>query len=134
MIGLSDKNATKITPLKKSYTFNGKEYSFETGKLGLLTSGAVTMADTEGNMLFTSAGFKTEGLNEKADFFPLVVDFQEKFYATGLIGGNRFQRREGRPSDNATLTARLIDRPIRPMFPKGIINDTQILLTVLSAT
>jgi len=134
MIGLSDKNATSIVPLKKSYNFNGKEYSFETGKLGLLTSWAVTMADTEGNMLFTSAGFKTEWLNEKADFFPLVVDFQEKFYATGLIGGNRFQRREGRPSDNATLTARLIDRPIRPMFPKGIINDTQILLTVLSAT
>ncbi len=134
MIGLSDKNATSIIPLKKSYTFEGKEYSFETGKLGLLTSWAITMADSEGNMLFTSAGFKTEGLNEKAGFFPLVVDFQERFYATGLIGGNRFQRREGRPSDNATLTARLIDRPIRPMFPKGIVNDTQILLTVLSAT
>jgi polyribonucleotide nucleotidyltransferase len=85
MIGLSDKNATKITPLKKSYKFNGKEYFFETGKLGLLTSGAVTMSDTEDNVLFTSVGFKTEGLNEKADFFPLVVDFQEKFYATGTI-------------------------------------------------
>jgi len=133
MIGLSDKNATKITPLKKSYKFNGKEYFFETGKLGLLTSGAVTMSDTEDNVLFTSVGFKTEGLNEKADFFPLVVDFQEKFYATGTIWGNRFQRREGRPSDSATLTARLIDRPIRPMFPKGIINDTQIILSVLSA-
>ena len=60
MIGLSDANATKITPLKKSYKFSGKEYSFETGKLGLLTSGAVTMADTNGNILFTSAGFKTE--------------------------------------------------------------------------
>ncbi len=133
MIGLSDKNATKITPLKKSYKFNWKEYFFETGKLGLLTSGAVTMSDSEDNVLFTSVGFKTEGLNEKADFFPLVVDFQEKFYATGTIWGNRFQRREGRPSDSATLTARLIDRPIRPMFPKGIINDTQIILSVLSA-
>jgi hypothetical protein len=60
MIGLSDKNATKITPLKKSYTIEGKEYSFESGKLGLLTSGAVTMSDTEGNVLFTSVGFKTE--------------------------------------------------------------------------
>ena len=134
MIGLSDKNAPSIVPLKKSYIFEGKEYSFETGKLGLLTSGAVSMSDTDWNILFTSAGFKTEWLNEKADFFPLVVDYQEKFYATGLIGGNRFQRREWRPSDSATLTARLIDRPIRPMFPKGIINDTQILLTVLSAT
>ncbi|MCD5385146.1 polyribonucleotide nucleotidyltransferase [Candidatus Gracilibacteria bacterium] len=134
MIGLSDKNAVELVPIKKSYTFNGKEYSFETGKIGLLTSGAVTMSDTEDNVLFTSVGFKTEGLNKKADFFPLVVDFQEKFYATGTIGGNRFQRREGRPSDIATLTARLIDRPIRPMFPKGIINDTQIILSVLSAT
>ena len=131
MIGLSDKNATKITPLKKSYTIEGKEYHFESGKIGLLTSGAVTMSDNDGNVLFTSVGFKTEGLNEQADFFPLVVDYQEKFYATGLIGGNRFQRREGRPGDNATLTARLIDRPIRPMFPKGIINDTQILLNPL---
>ena len=133
MIGLSDKNATSIVPLKKSYKFNWKEYSFETGKLGLLTSGAVTMTDTEDNVLFTSVGFKTEGLNEKADFFPLVVDFAEKFYATGTIWGNRFQRREGRPSDLAILTARLIDRPIRPMFPKWIVNDTQIILSVLSS-
>ncbi len=133
MIGLSDANATKLTPLKKTYNIGGKDYTFETGKLALLTSGAVTMSDTEDNIVFTSAWFKTEWLNEKADFFPLVVDFQEKFYATGQIGWNRFQRREGRPSDSATLTARLIDRPIRPMFPKGIINDTQIIVSVLSA-
>ena len=111
MIGLSDKNAPNITPLKKSYNFGWKSYSFESGKLWLLTSWAVSMSDTDWNILFTSAGFKTEGLNEKANFFPLVVDFQEKFYATGLIGWNRFQRREWRPSDSATLTARLIDRP-----------------------
>lgn len=134
MIGLSDKSAVNIKPLKKSYNIEGKDYSFESGKIGLLTSGSVTMSDTSDNILFTSVGFKTEWLNLQADFFPLVVDFQEKFYATGLIGGNRFQRREGRPSDEATLISRLIDRPIRPMFPKGIINDTQILLTVLSAT
>ncbi len=133
MIGLSDINATKITPLKKSYNIWGKNYSFETWKLALLTAGSVTMSDTEENIVFTSAWFKTEWLNEKADFFPLVVDFQEKFYATGLIWGNRFQRREARPSDLATLTARLIDRPIRPMFPKWIINDTQIIVSVLSA-
>ena len=122
------------TPLKKSYTIDGKEISFETGKIGLLASGAVTMSDREGNVVFTTTGFKTEWLNEQAGFFPLVVDFQEKFYASGQIGGNRFQRREGRPSDGATLTARMIDRPIRPMFPKGIINDTQIIVTVLSST
>lgn len=134
MIGLSDKNATKITPLKKSYIIEGKNYTFETGKLGLLTNGAVMMSDDLDNIMFTTVWFKTEWLNTKADFFPLVVDFIEKFYATWLIGGNRFQRREGRPSDGATLTSRLIDRPIRPMFPKWIINDTQILVSVLSAT
>jgi polyribonucleotide nucleotidyltransferase len=133
MIGLSDANATKIKPLKNSYNIWGKEYSFETWKIWLLTSWAVTMNDNDENVVFTSAWFKTEGLNEKADFFPLVVDFQEKFYATGQIGWNRFQRREWRPSDAATLTARLIDRPIRPMFPKGLVNDTQIIVSVLSA-
>jgi len=134
MIGLSDKNATQIVPLKKTYTIEWKNYTFETGKLWLLTDWAVTMSDDLDNILFTTAWFKTEWLNIQADFFPLVVDFQEKFYATGLIGGNRFQKREGRPSDGATLTSRLIDRPIRPMFPKWIINDTQILVTVFSAT
>ena len=124
----------KKTHLKKRYAIDGKEISFETGKIGLLCSGSVTMSDYDGNVVFTSAGFKTEGLNEQAGFFPLVVDFQEKFYASGQIGGNRFQRREGRPSDGATITARMIDRPIRPMFPKGIINDTQIIVTVLSST
>ena len=92
------------------------------------------ISDTNDNILFVTTGFKTKGLNENASFFPLVVDYQEKFYATGKIGGNRFQRREGRPTDSATLTARLIDRPIRPMFPKGIINDTQVICTVLSAS
>lgn len=83
-------------------------------------------------MLFTTAGIKEVGLNLKADFFPLVVDYQEKYYAAGKIGGNRFMKREARPSDIATLTSRMIDRPIRPMFPKGMINDTQIICTTLS--
>lgn len=134
MLGLSDKSAPKIIPLKKTYNIEAKNYSFETGKLGLLANWSVTMSDEFENILFTTAWFKTEWLNEKADFFPLVVDFQEKFYATGLIWWNRFQKREWRPSDSATLTSRLIDRPIRPMFPKWIVNDTQILATVLSAT
>jgi polyribonucleotide nucleotidyltransferase len=85
-------------------------------------------------MLLVAAGIKEVAVNEKADFFPLVVDYQEKFYATGKIGGNRFQRREGRPSEAATLTSRLIDRPIRPMFPKGFINDVQIIVSALSSS
>jgi len=132
MIGLSDANAVDLKPLKKTYEIAGKKLSFETGKLGLLANGAVTMSDENGNILFTTAGIKESGLNEKADFFPLVVDFQEKYYAAGKIGGNRFMKREARPSEVATLTSRMIDRPIRPMFPKGMINDTQIIATILS--
>ena len=134
MNGISDRNAASMVSLKKTYTIGGEEITLETGKLGLLINGAVTISDSNDNILFVTTGFKTKGLNENASFFPLVVDYQEKFYATGKIGGNRFQRREGRPSDSATLTARLIDRPIRPMFPKGIVNDTQVIATVLSAS
>ncbi len=132
MKGISDANAVEVQPLTKSYTIAGKQLTFQTGRLGLLANGAVTMSDENGNVLFTTAGIKEVGLNEQADFFPLVVDYQEKYYSTGKIGGNRFMKREARPSEQATLTSRMIDRPIRPMFPKGMINDTQIICTVLS--
>ena len=117
MIGISDRNAPLLKPLKKTYEIEGQKITFEND-----------------NILFVTAWFKQEGINEKADFFPLVVDFQEKYYATWKIWGNKFQKREWRPTDDATLSARLIDRPIRPMFPKGIVNDTQIIATVLSAS
>jgi polyribonucleotide nucleotidyltransferase len=133
MIGLSDKNAKDIVPIRKTYSIGGKEITFETGKLAFLASGSVTLSDTAGNVLLVTAGFKEEGVNQQADFFPLVVDYQEKFYATGTIGGNKFMKREARPSEAATLISRMIDRPIRPMFPKGIVNDTQIIATVLSS-
>ncbi len=132
MIGLSDRNAPDLKPLKKTYEIAGKKLNFETGKLALLINWAVVISD-EDNVLLTTAWIKEKGLNEKADFFPLVVDFQEKYYATWTIWGNRFMKREARPSEEATLTSRLIDRPIRPMFPKWIINDTQIIATVLSS-
>lgn len=134
MIGLSDKTAPNIKSLKKTYSIAGKNISFESGKLALLINWAVTISDESGNMLLVTAWVKEEWVNEKADFFPLVVDYQEKFYATWKIGWNRFQRREGRPSEAATLTSRLIDRPIRPMFPKGFINDTQIIAMALSSS
>lgn len=134
MIGLSDKNAVHITPLKKVYSIWGKNITFETGKIWLLANGSVTISDDFWNVLFVTAGIKETWVNEKADFFPLVVDYQEKFYATGKIGGNRFMKREGRPSEASVLTSRLIDRPIRPMFPKWFINDVQIIATALSAT
>lgn len=133
MIGLSDANAVEITPLKKTYTVAGKQITFETGKLCLLTQGSVVMSDDQGNVLMVTAGFNEHPSNPQADFFPLVVDYTEKYYANGKIGGNRFMKREGRPSEAATLTSRMIDRPIRPMFPKGIINDTQIIATTMSS-
>jgi polyribonucleotide nucleotidyltransferase len=133
MLNISDKNAPHLQVIKKTYTIGGRNISFETGKLGLLANGSITISDENGNVLLVTVGIKEDGLNEQADFFPLVVDYQEKFYATGKIGGNRFQKREGRPSEGSILTSRLIDRPIRPMFPKGFINDTQIIANVFSS-
>lgn len=133
MIWISDKTATKIVPLKKTYNVAWKEISFETWKIWLLANWSITMSDNNWNVLFVTAWVKETWVNKEADFFPLVVDFVEKYYATWKIGWNRFMKREWRPSETATLTSRLIDRPIRPMFPKWIINDTQIMATVLSA-
>ena len=130
---LSDKNATQLTPLKKTYSVADKKVTWESGKLWLLINGTVTMRDEGDNILFVTTGIKEVWLNESAWFFPLVCDYQEKYYATGKIGGNRFMKREWRPSESATLTARMIDRPIRPMFPKWIINDTQVIATVFSS-
>jgi polyribonucleotide nucleotidyltransferase len=132
MIGLSDKTAPNLEVLNETYNISGTNLTFESWKLALLINGSVMISSGD-NILLTTAWIKTKGLNEKADFFPLVVDFQEKFYASGTIGWNRFSKREARPSDEATLASRMIDRPIRPMFPKWIINDTQIIASVLSS-
>ena len=82
---LSDSNVIDLVPLKKMYEVGGKKLSFETGKIGLFANGAVTMSDENGNVLFTTVGIKEVGLNEQASFFPLVVDYVEKYYATGKI-------------------------------------------------
>ncbi len=133
MYGLSDKNAPNISPFKKTYNIFGKNITLETGKLGLLINWSVSLSDESWNVLFVTAWIKEEAVNEKADFFPLVVDYVEKFYATWKVWWNRFQKREWKPSDSATLTSRLIDRPIRPMFPKWLVNDVQIIATVFSS-
>jgi polyribonucleotide nucleotidyltransferase len=109
---------------------DGKEISIKHGEYAHQASGAVTVTVGDTVVLGTAVlGRAKEG----ADFFPLMVDYQEKYYATGTIGGNRFMKREGRPSDNAVLVSRMIDRPIRPLFPKGITNEVQVICTVLSA-
>jgi len=103
----------------------------ETGKLAQLANGSVTLRLGDTVVLATAVVSPTP--REGIDFFPLLIDFEEKFYATGKISGSRFVKREGRPSEDAVLSARLIDRPLRPLFPKGLYNDVQVVITVLSA-
>lgn len=108
----------------------GRKLKIETGKLANQSDGAVTvtLGDT---VVFASA--MMGAVREGTDFFPMMVDYEENFYAAGKIKGSRFIKREGRPSDKAILNARLIDRPIRPLFPKGMVNDVQVICSVLSA-
>ncbi|MBS9784026.1 polyribonucleotide nucleotidyltransferase [Candidatus Gracilibacteria bacterium] len=117
--------------ISKTYTIGTKEITFETGKLALFAQGSVTIKDSHGNYLLTTTGV---GGQRDGDFFPLSVDFQEKYYANGKIGGNRFMKREGRPSDMSILTSRMIDRPIRPMFSSKTRSEIQIISTILSST
>src|SRR5712692_4240034 len=109
---------------------NGKPLVFETGKLAEQAGGAVTVR--YGDTVVLAAATVSPTIRPGTDFFPLTVDFEERLYAAGKIPGS-FPRREGRPSEEGILTARLTDRPIRPLFPKGFRNDVQIVVTPLSA-
>jgi polyribonucleotide nucleotidyltransferase len=111
-------------------TLEGREFAIETGAVAKQADGAVLVSFGESMVLVTATASKT--IREGIDFFPLVVDYQEMAYAAGKIPGGFFKR-EGRPSEKEILTARLIDRPLRPLFPKGFYNDVQIIATVLSA-
>ena len=106
-----------------------QEISFETGKLAKQADGAVVVRSGETMVLATAQG-RMEA-REGADFFPLTVDVEEKMYAAGKIPGGFFKR-EGRATERATLTARMIDRPIRPLWPKGFRNEVQVICTTLS--
>ncbi len=101
-----------------------------TGELAKQAGGSVLVQYGETIVLGTATMGKP--MSPDADFLPLLVEYEEKFYAAGKIKGSRFMKREGKPHDDAILTARLIDRSIRPLFPKGMINDVQVVLTVLS--
>jgi polyribonucleotide nucleotidyltransferase len=107
-----------------------KEIVIETGYFAWQANGAVIVCVGDTMILATATMAKEP--REGIDFFPLSVDFEERLYAAGRIPGS-FQRREGKPSENAILTARLVDRPLRPLFPKDLRNDVQIILTSLSA-
>ena len=110
--------------------FGTREIRFETGQLARQAGGAVSTFLDDDNMLLatsTASGKPREHL----DFFPLTVDVEERMYAAGRIPGSFF-RREGRPSTDAILAARLIDRPLRPTFVKGLRNEVQVIITVMS--
>ncbi|MBU1208254.1 MAG: polyribonucleotide nucleotidyltransferase [Proteobacteria bacterium] len=115
--------------LEVRYTIGDKDFVFETGAVARQADGAVLVSFGETMVLVTATASKT--IREGIDFFPLVVDYQEMAYAAGKIPGGFFKR-EGRPSEKEILTSRLIDRPLRPLFPKGFFNDVQIIATVLS--
>jgi polyribonucleotide nucleotidyltransferase len=117
-------------PYRYEANVGGKTIAFETGSLAQLAGGAVTIHLGGAVILATATASKQP--REGIDFFPLSVDFEERLYAAGRIPGSFF-RREGRPSTEAILTARLTDRPLRPLFPKGFRNDVQIICTALSA-
>jgi polyribonucleotide nucleotidyltransferase len=119
-----------VQKLKKTFKFGDHEVTLETGQIARQADSAVmvTMADTV--VLVTVVGRKEA--DPGRDFFPLTVNYQEKFYAAGRIPGGFFKR-EGRPTEKETLTCRLIDRPIRPLFPKGFMNEVQIIATLMSS-
>src|SRR4051812_9030697 len=122
--------ATELGTTKVSTTVGDQDISFETGKLAKQADGSVLVRSGDTMVLATAMGRMEP--REGADFFPLTVDVEERMYAAGKIPGGFFKR-EGRPTERAILTARMIDRPIRPLWPKGYRNETQVICTVLSA-
>ncbi len=118
-----------MTPVVKTLPYGSKTLRLETGEIAKQATGAVMVHLGDTSVLVTVVADKNPV--EGRDFFPLTVNYQERTYASGRIPGG-FLRREGRPSENETLTSRLIDRPIRPLFPEGFTNEVQIIATVMS--
>ncbi len=117
-----------MNPIRKEFKYGDRLVTLETGEIARQANGAV-MINVEGTSLLVTVVGKKEGSG--GDFFPLTVNYQEKAFAAGKIPGGFFKR-EGRPSENETLISRLIDRPIRPLFPEGFTNEVQIIATVVS--
>src|SRR5215831_21248959 len=107
-----------------------KQLHIETGRIAKQADGAVTVQMGESIVIVAAVG--APKAKEGQDFFPLTVDYREKAAAAGKFPGGYFKR-EGRPTEKETLTSRMIDRPLRPLFPKGYFYDTQIITTLLSA-
>jgi|TARA_B100000315_G_scaffold29061_1_gene24733 polyribonucleotide nucleotidyltransferase len=119
-----------LNPVIKEFKFGDQTVTIETGRIARQASGAALV--TIGNTVVLTTVVGAKSARPGQGFFPLTVNYQEKTYAAGKIPGGFF-RREGRPSEKETLTCRLIDRPIRPLFPKGFMNEVQVIPTVMSA-
>ena len=115
---------------KKTFQWGNHTVTLETGEIARQASGSVLVTIDDTMVLATVVAAREPKPGQS--FFPLTVDYFEKFYAAGRIPGGFFKR-EGRPTEKETLTARLIDRPIRPLFPEGFMNEVQVVLTVLSS-
>ena len=113
-----------------STEWDGKPLSVEIGKLAKQTNASCTVS--YGDTVILATAVMSKNTRDGMDFFPLSVDYEEKLYAAGKIKGSRFIKREGRPSDEAVLTGRMIDRAIRPLFDNNIRNEVQVILTALS--
>ncbi|MGH8746735.1 MAG: polyribonucleotide nucleotidyltransferase [Burkholderiales bacterium] len=118
-----------MNPIKKTFTYGSQQVTFETGEIARQAHGAVLCTIDDTVVLATVVAAKEARPGQ--EFFPLTVDYVEKTYAAGKIPGGFFKR-EGRPSEKETLTCRLIDRPIRPLFPDGFYNEVQVVATVMS--
>ncbi|VAW40189.1 Polyribonucleotide nucleotidyltransferase, partial [hydrothermal vent metagenome] len=115
---------------KVEMELNGRPLTIESGKIAKQANGSVVVSYGGTVVLVTATAAREP--RESADFFPLTVEYQEKYYAVGRIPGNFFRREIGRPSEKETLTCRFIDRPLRPLFAKGYMNETQVIATVMS--
>lgn len=118
-----------MNPIRKEFQFGAYPVILETGEIARQADGAVMVNMGDTVVLVTVVADKNA--TAERDFFPLTVDYQEKTYAAGRIPGGFF-RREGRPSEKEILTSRLIDRPLRPLFPKDFTNEVQVIATVKS--
>jgi polyribonucleotide nucleotidyltransferase len=132
---MSTTNNTTVNPMGKEIIkvetqFCGRTLSLEVGRVGFRTSASVIAR--YGDTVVLGTAMVSPKTVQGMDYFPLSIDYEEKFYAAGKISGSRFIKREGRPSDDAILIGRLIDRPIRPLWPKGYRNEVQGVATVLS--
>jgi polyribonucleotide nucleotidyltransferase len=119
-----------VNPVRKKFTYGDQEVTIETGRIARQATASVLVSVGDTSVLVAVVGRKEA--NPHQSFFPLTVNYEEKTYSAGKIPGGFFKR-EGRPSEKETLTSRLIDRPIRPLFPKGFMNEVQVTCQVVSA-